>query len=424
VSYLTRFKTNNRRASISYIALFFLSFLFATTSLYAQDGKAIFNTNCASCHHPTKSSTGPALQGITNEVDMDWLYSWVKNSGALIESGDKRAVAVYEEYNRLAMPPFPSLSNDDIDAIFDYVNNFSDAPAGGGGEAQTAAVEKKDSTWLYAIITIMLLILVIVLSKVNKTLKKIANDQKGIPNKKDVPLFRNKVFITLSSIVLIVLAGYYAVSGGSRMGIQKNYMPEQPIFYSHKVHAGINQINCLYCHAGAESSRQAMIPSTNVCMNCHKQIDEYTGEQLYTYEGKKVDGTAEIQKLYEYAGWDPDLNDYLRDAEGNIMAKPIEWVKIHNLPDHVYFNHAQHVSVGNVQCQTCHGPVQDMDEVYQFETLSMGWCVNCHRQTKVDFVDNDYYSIYQKYHDEIKEGTREGVTVADIGGLDCQKCHY
>ncbi|HLS70292.1 MAG TPA: c-type cytochrome [Chitinophagaceae bacterium] len=424
MSYLTRFKTNNRRASISYIALFFLSFLFATTSLYAQDGKAIFNTNCASCHHPTKSSTGPALQGITNEVDMDWLYSWVKNSGALIESGDKRAVAVYEEYNRLAMPPFPSLSNDDIDAIFDYVNNFSDAPAGGGGEAQTAAVEKKDSTWLYAIITIMLLILVIVLSKVNKTLKKIANDQKGIPNKKDVPLFRNKVFITLSSIVLIVLAGYYAVSGGSRMGIQKNYMPEQPIFYSHKVHAGINQINCLYCHAGAESSRQAMIPSTNVCMNCHKQIDEYTGEQLYTYEGKKVDGTAEIQKLYEYAGWDPDLNDYLRDAEGNIMAKPIEWVKIHNLPDHVYFNHAQHVSVGNVQCQTCHGPVQDMDEVYQFETLSMGWCVNCHRQTKVDFVDNDYYSIYQKYHDEIKEGTREGVTVADIGGLDCQKCHY
>lgn len=424
VSYLTRFKTNNRRASISYIALFFLSFLFATTSLYAQDGKAIFNTNCASCHHPTKSSTGPALQGITDEVDMDWLYSWVKNSGALIESGDKRAVAVYEEYNRLAMPPFPSLSNDDIDAIFDYVNNFSDAPAGGGGEAQTAAVEKKDSTWLYAIITVMLLILVIILSKVNKTLKKIANDQKGIPNKKDVPLFRNKVFIALSSIVLIVLAGYYAVSGGSRMGIQKNYMPEQPIFYSHKVHAGINQINCLYCHAGAESSRQAMIPSTNVCMNCHKQIDEYTGEQLYTYEGKKVDGTAEIQKLYEYAGWDPDLNDYLRDAEGNIMAKPIEWVKIHNLPDHVYFNHAQHVSVGNVQCQTCHGPVQDMDEVYQFETLSMGWCVNCHRQTKVDFVDNDYYSIYQKYHDEIKEGTREGVTVADIGGLDCQKCHY
>lgn len=424
VSYLTRFKTNNRRASVSYIALFFLSFLFATTSLYAQDGKAIFNTNCASCHHPTKSSTGPALQGITNEVDMDWLYAWVKNSGAVIESGDKRAVAVYEEYNRLAMPPFPSLSNEDIDAIFEYVDNFSDAPAGGAGEAQTAAVEKKDSTWLYAIITVMLLILVIVLSKVNKTLKKIANDQKGIPNKKDVPLFRNKVFIALSSIVLIVLAGYYAVSGGSRMGIQKNYMPEQPIFYSHKVHAGINQINCLYCHAGAESSRQAMIPSTNVCMNCHKQIDEYTGEQLYTYEGKKVDGTAEIQKLYEYAGWDPDLNDYLRDAEGNIMAKPIEWVKIHNLPDHVYFNHAQHVSVGNVQCQTCHGPVQDMDEVYQFETLSMGWCVNCHRQTKVDFVDNDYYSIYQKYHDEIKEGTREGVTVADIGGLDCQKCHY
>lgn len=424
MSYLFRSNATKSRAGISKIALFLLSFVFATSFVFAQDGRAIFNTNCASCHHPIKESTGPALQGIADQVDAEWLYAWVKNSGALIASGDKRANDVYNEYNRIAMPPFPGLSNEDIDAIFEYADSFVDPASvtadGGGG----AVVEKKDNTWLYAVITVMLLILVVILSKVNKTLKKISNDQKNIPNKKDVPLFRNKIFITLSTIVLVVLAGYYIVNGGSKMGIQQNYMPEQPIFYSHKVHAGINQINCLYCHAGAESSRQAMIPSVNVCMNCHKQIDEYTGEDLYTYEGKKVDGTAEIQKLYEYAGWDPDLRDYLRDADGEIMAKPIEWVKIHNLPDHVYFNHAQHVSVGNVQCQTCHGPVQDMDEVYQFETLSMGWCVNCHRQTKVDFIDNDYYSIFQKYHDEIKAGTRDGVTVADIGGIDCQKCHY
>lgn len=404
-------------------ALFVFSILLASTSVFAQDGKAIFNTNCASCHHPIKESTGPSLKGIRAEAGEEWLYKWVKNSSALIQSGDKRAVEVYNEYNKLPMPPFPGLSEDDIDAIFDYVDNFQDASAGGATGSEVA-VEKKDNTWLYAIITGMLIILVIILSNVNKTLKKIANDQKGIPNKKEVPLYRNKVFITISTIVLVVLAGYYMVNGGSKMGIQKNYMPEQPIFYSHKVHAGINQINCLYCHAGAESSRQAMIPSVNVCMNCHKQIDEYTGEDLYTYEGKKVDGTAEIHKLYEYAGWDPELRDYLRDEEGNIMTKDIEWVKIHNVPDHVYFNHAQHVSVGNVQCQTCHGPVQEMDEVFQFETLSMGWCVNCHRQTNVDFVDNDYYSIFQKYHDEIKAGTREGVTVADVGGLDCQKCHY
>lgn len=426
MSYVSRFRTNIGRARVSFVALFVLSLLFAFNSSFAQDGQAIFTNSCASCHHPTKASTGPALQGITDEVDMEYLYAWVKNSGALIESGNERAVRVYNEFNKLPMPP-NDLTNEEIDAVFDYVNSYVDAPAKTDSETTavaTSAPVAKDNTWLYGVITLMLLALVFILSKVNRTLKRVSNDQKGLPNEKDVPFFRNKVFVAAGAIVLSILAGFYIVNGSANMGIQQNYMPEQPIFYSHKVHAGINQINCLYCHAGAETSRQAMIPSVNVCMNCHKQIDEYTGEDLFTYEGKRVDGTAEIQKLYEYAGWDPDLRDYLRDNDGNIMAKPIEWVKIHNLPDHVYFNHAQHVSVGDVQCQTCHGPVQDMDEVYQFETLSMGWCVNCHRQTEVDFVDNDYYSIYQKYHDEIKEGTREGVTVADIGGTDCAKCHY
>jgi hypothetical protein len=193
------------------------------------------------------------------------------------------------------------------------------------------------------------------------------------------------------------------------------------------VHAGINQINCLYCHAGAEKSRQAMIPSSNVCMNCHKGISEYTGaaeHPLKTKEGKIIDGTAEIKKLYDYAGWDPVKKEYRRKANGEIDAKPIEWVKIHNLPDHVYFNHSQHVVVGKVQCQQCHGPIQEMDEVFQFSPLSMGWCVNCHRQTNVQFESNNYYSIYQKYHAELKAGKRTGVTVEEIGGLECQKCHY
>jgi hypothetical protein len=160
-------------------------------------------------------------------------------------------------------------------------------------------------------------------------------------------------------------------------------------------------------------------------MNCHKQINEYTGtEKLITAEGKEVDGTAEIQKLYKYAGWYPQRKDYIRDAKGDIIAKPIAWTKIHNLPDHVYFNHSQHVKVGKVQCQRCHGPIQEMDEVYQFAPLSMGWCINCHRQTKVQFTDNKYYTIYEKYHEEIKSGKRTDVTVEDIGGTECQKCHY
>lgn len=170
-----------------------------------------------------------------------------------------------------------------------------------------------------------------------------------------------------------------------------------------------------------------MIPSSNVCMNCHKQINEYTGDAehpLYTAEGKKIDGTAEIQKLYKYAGWDPVAKQYIRDEKGNIKATPIKWTKIHNLPDHVYFNHSQHVAVGKVQCQRCHGPIQEMDEVYQFAPLSMGWCINCHRQTQVQFTNNNYYSIFEKYHEELKSGKRTGVTVDDIGGTECQRCHY
>lgn len=417
-----RLQSFTRKTGVALLAT--VLFLISSSQLVAQDGKALFQTNCASCHNPVKDATGPALKGTMAKVpSQDWLYAWVRNSAAVIASGDKYANQIYNEWNKTAMTPFPNLSNEEIDAIFEYVEAYevpSTAPAGGG-----AGVEKKDNTWLYATITVVLALMVWILARINKTLRKVANDQRNIPNKKDVPVFRNKIVIALSSIILLVLAGYWMVNGAILMGSQQNYMPEQPIFYSHKVHAGINQINCLYCHAGAEKSRQAMIPSTNVCMNCHKQIDEYTGtEKLVTYEGREIDGTAEIQKLYEYAGWDPEKKDYKRDKDGNIMAKPVEWVKIHNLPDHVYFNHAQHVAIGQVPCQSCHGPVQEMDEVHQFAPLSMGWCINCHRQTNVQFVDNDYYSIFQKYHDEIKAGTRDGVTVAELGGTECQKCHY
>lgn len=423
MSYYLRSKSLVRHTNVIIIAVLF-SFLFNAQSSFAQDGKALFQSNCASCHNPIKESTGPALKGMAADApSKEWLYSWVKNSAALIASGDKRANDVYNQYNKMAMPPFPNLSNEEIDAIFEYVDAYE--PPGAAVAGPQAAPVEKDNTWLYTLITLVLAVLVIVLSRVNKTLKRVANEQEGTPNKKEVPILRNKIFIAISSITLMILAGYWIVNGAVLMGSQQNYMPEQPIFYSHKVHAGINQINCLYCHSGAESSRQAMIPSANVCMNCHKQIDEYTGtEKLVTYEGREVDGTAEIQKLYKYAGWDPIRKDYIRDKEGNIKSKPIEWVKVHNLPDHVYFNHAQHVSVGQIQCQTCHGEVTEMDEVFQFSTLSMGWCINCHRQTNVQFKENDYYSIFQKYHDEIKAGTREGVTEAELGGTECQKCHY
>ena len=106
------------------------------------------------------------------------------------------------------------------------------------------------------------------------------------------------------------------------------------------------------------------------------------------------------------------------------QGKEVEWVRIHNLPDHVYFNHSQHVNAGKVQCQTCHGPIQEMDEVKQFSDLSMGWCVNCHRETKVQFTSNKFYSIYEKFHEDLKKNPSDSITVAKIGGTECQKCHY
>ena len=385
-------------------------------------------SNCASCHNPLKDATWPALQNIDKTFpDKEWGYKWIHNSAALISAGDPTAVAVFNKFNKTAMTAFPSLSNEDIDAILKYVDEYKAPEAAKPAAAATGNEHAESNSWVYTIITLALVLLVIILWRANAGLKRVANEKQGIPTEKEIPLYRSKLVIAITAIVIFIMAGYWLVNGAINEGRQQNYQPLQPIFYSHKVHAGINQVNCLYCHAGAEKSRQAMIPSSNVCMNCHKQIDQYTGaadHKLITAEGKEVNGNEQIQLLYKYAGWDPTSKMYKRDAVGNILATPIQWVKIHNLPDHVYFNHSQHVKVGQVQCQTCHGPVQEMDEVYQFSALSMGWCINCHRQTQVQFESNNYYSIFQKYHDEIKSGQRTGVTEADMGGTECQKCHY
>ena len=416
------------RVHIRILTVFVFTTLFSLFAfdVEAQDGKALFQANCASCHHPIKDATGPALKGVRDRApSAEWLHDWVRNSAAVVASGDAYANEVYNSWNKTAMTSFTNLSNEEIDAIIDYAEAYEVPPPPGGDTAGAAAQDTGGNTWLYFILTLVLLMVAVILSQVNKLLNKNANEKLGLPTKKSVPFYRNKVYIALAGVLCFIGIGVYLSKGGVNMGRQQGYMPEQPIFYSHKVHAGVNQINCQYCHSGAEKSRHAMVPATNVCMNCHKQINEYTGtEELVTAEGKKINGTEEIQKLYEYAGWDPAAKDYKRDAEGNILAKPIPWVKIHNLPDHVYFNHSVHVVSGKVACQQCHGNIEEMDEVKQVAELSMGWCINCHRETNVQFADNHYYSIFEKYHQEIKEGKRTDVKVSDIGGLECQKCHY
>ncbi|MBS1973244.1 MAG: c-type cytochrome [Bacteroidetes bacterium] len=392
--------------------------------LSAQDGKQLFQTNCASCHNPIKVVIGPALKGASERVpDKKLLHEWIHNNTAVLSSGNKYFNDLYSQYNKTPMNTFPNLSDADIDAILKYADSFqppTSAPTAGGA---TATAPESDNSLLYGILTIILAVIMLTLLQVNSNLKKLSDDKEGIPAAEPIPFYRNKAYITFVILILFVIGGYFLVQAAIGLQRTKDYQPEQPIFYSHKVHAGINQISCLYCHGGAWESKQASVPSLNICMNCHMQISEYTGkDKLYREDGAEVDGTQEIQKLYSYTGWDPQSLKYTKPG------KPVEWIKIHNLPDHVFFSHAQHVRAGKVQCQTCHGPIQQMNEVKQFADLSMGWCINCHRTTKVNFPDstgnngNKFYSIYEKFHKELKPG--DSITVEKIGGTECQKCHY
>jgi len=404
-------------------------FLFITLSssignqLNAQDGKALFSQNCASCHAVNKKLTGPALAGVEDRwPDKKNLYSWIKNNAAFLKTGDPYANKLYNEYNKTAMNLFPGLADKDIDAILAYIKTVPAAGAAPvGGAAAEAPKEESDSTLVFGLLTLILAVVSLILLQVNSNLKKLSSDKAGIASANPVPFYRNKAYIAFIAIILFIAGGYMTTKGAMGLGRSKDYQPEQPIYYSHKVHAGVNQINCQYCHTGTYQGKQATLPSVNVCMNCHMAINEYKGAPLVRENGDVVDGTAEIKKLYKYAGF---TEGQPWDAAN---AKPIEWVRIHNLPDHVYFNHAQHVNAGQVACQQCHGEIQKMGEVKQFSDLSMGWCINCHRNTQVQFKDNGFYSIYEKFHADLKSGkidSTKGITVEKIGGTECQKCHY
>ena len=415
--------TFRRISRILAAGIFFLSISFAN-KVTAQDGKALFNANCASCHKMDKDLTGPALMGVHDRWNNDKLLSlWVKNWNKAVASGDAYAVKI-KDWSPSSMTVFEgTLSDAQIDAILGYIKAWK-PEAKPTAAAAGAPAEEGDNTLLFGILTLILAVISFTLLQVNASLKKMADEKAGEPVIEPVPFWRNKAYIATLTVILFCVGGYLTSKGAMALGRSKDYTPTQPIFYSHKVHAGANQVNCLYCHGGAEQGKHANIPSVNVCMNCHKAINEYVkGPKLYDEEGNEVDGTAEIQKLYKYAGFDP-ANAAAWDPS---KAQPIEWVKIHNLPDHVYFNHSQHVKAGKVACQTCHGEIQKMDEVKQFSDLSMGWCINCHRETKVQFKDNGFYSIYEKYHNDLKSGkidSTKGITVEKIGGTECQKCHY
>lgn len=431
---------NNHKYLFHKLTLLIVALFLSVSSVLAQDaagdvpeGKKLFMANCASCHNGDMKSdmTGPALGGVQSQwTDQSKLHEWISNNIKLTASGYEKAVEV-SKLKPSVMPPFPNLNDKQISDILAFIDaKFTGKGEGGdkpaGGEAATVAEpEGQSNNLMYGIVTLILGLGALVLLYVNATLKKAALEAENIKSAPKLPFYRDKTYIAIGAILLFIIGGYFTTTAMINLNRQENYQPKQPIFYSHKVHAGLNQISCLYCHGNAWDSKTAAIPSVNVCMNCHKTIQKYNGPELKDANGNVVNGTNEIQKLYEYAGFDPTK----ADAWDPSKAKPIEWVKIHNLPDHVYFNHSQHIRVGNVQCQTCHGEVTAMDEVHQASQLSMGWCVNCHRETKVNFnadasSGNKFYSIYEKFHNDIKSGKMDSVTVKDIGGLECQKCHY
>ncbi len=405
----------------------------------AAEGEQLYKANCTACHAINEKVVGPALKDVHKRRESAWLLKWIKNSQKLIASGDPVAVQVYKENNESPMLAFENLSDAQITSIVDYIKKESEAPAAPvvASTVNTTPSQTNDNangTGFYSngtyyaliVMSLVLAIIVFVLFRIRKVVdglyeqkypEAVAAEKAQEVSWKDNKLsFRYKLFkkhpvvgTIIVSLLFMVIFGLLGFDYGNKeIGVQKGYAPTQPINYSHELHAGTYKINCLYCHSGADKSKQATIPSASTCMNCHMHV-----------QAKKEDGkvSPEIQKIYNAVGWDAEKRMY----DPSKPKTPIKWVRIHNLPDHAYFNHAQHVKIGKVECQACHGPIETMKVVSQQKSLQMGWCINCHREANVDVANNDYY---EKLHANLKIEGQTSITVAQNGGLECGKCHY
>jgi len=375
-------------------------------------GQSLFNTNCKTCHRLDQKLVGPALRGVTERRELEWIKKFILNTQLVIQSGDATAVALYEEYNQSVMPAFEFLSDDDLMNLLAYVEYgdkavpVAEAAAGaeGIGGGGGSGIPSEYLTIILAVLVIVLLLVLIVLGLIVSVLTKYMNnnekldeDDKAFINQKTdyKAILKSDGFILIITTVVLAFVVKTAIDGLYTIGIQQGYAPSQPIAYSHELHAGQYEIPCQYCHTGVEIGKSASIPSANICMNCHMHIQNVDGKEGIS---------PEIAKIY--------------DAYDN--NQPIEWVRVHNLPDLAYFNHSQHVAVGGVECQTCHGPIEEMEVVYQHSALTMGWCIDCHRNTNVVTAGNEYYDKLVQLHSPSKDALK----VKDIGGLECAKCHY
>jgi len=456
----------------------------ATEDAGYTKGKQIFDKNCAVCHKiSTEKLIGPGLLDVTKRRDKVWIGKFIRGSQDMVKSGDKTANELFKANGQIPMPDHKFLTDDDVSNLIGYIENYKPEAA----KAVTVDINKKDGftseeikrgerlflgvipfekgTTLncascHAIqntdtlnFNPSLLDLAVAWKEPNgtniyqvlssPTSQRMTDSHKGLQlsdkeifditsyfseiaktglkNEKTFPA-RLMLFLFMGVLMALALADllYFrkvkykivhifillgglsvhttmAIQEGTKLGRTKDYAPDQPIKFSHKVHAGQNKMDCEYCHSIASYSKSAGIPSPSLCLNCHKVVTQ----------GARS-GKFEINKIYRAIQ----------------SGQSIPWVRIHKLPDHVFFSHAQHVDAGKVKCQECHGRVEEMDLVKQATDLSMGWCVNCHRRTAVNIADNKYYETFKKLHDDFKSGKVKKVTVEQVGGLDCAKCHY
>ena len=441
------------------IAIYVL--LSTSASIYAQgdakNGEKLFKANCTACHALDKQLVGPALGGLVDRLkkeqnlDTDWIRKWVKDNKALRASGDKYANEVFAKFNKTEMLAFPNLSDKDIDDILEYTTNPpAPEPAADAATASdtnsVAALEmaQKQSTNSKVILISLIAIgglLLWLLLKLRQLVKLQQTEElAGLNATRAVSfgdMYRKYSYIGKGVLVVLgIFAAYGIWNWLMWVGVYKGYKPEQPIYFSHKIHAGENKIDCQLCHSSAKYGKVSEVPSMNVCMNCHKMISEYKGK--YIEPGKdKAFYDGEIQKIYSAVGWDPASQQYTGKTQ------PVEWTRIHNMPDFVYFNHAQHVVAGenaiitsfnkknpeakiDVVCKACHGQIDTMNVVQMANDFTMGWCIECHRTTEVDMTNGYNKEYFKNLHDKLKKqyGSGTKVTVAAIGGLECGKCHY
>lgn len=421
-----------------------LSFLFSSSviaqvdsaAVAAVDAEGVFKANCSSCHSycPDEVVSAPTLYDVSKRWagKKELLYQWVKDPNAALATGDEYVQKLVKDNKpKFGMMAAQSVSDTEIEAILLWIESGAvcedDEPTiGGENKFIDRCPEQESTSWLWLLIIGLILMVVIFtaagVKRQLQTVKKSTDGEEPLSDGtygshlKEI-LWNNKKTFTVIILVFVFFGArdvwYQLKDVGVYGGYENqcdNYAPEQPIAFSHRVHAGMNEINCEYCHHSASKSKHAGIPSANVCMNCH----------IHVKEGR-ITGTEEIQKIYDAVDWDPEARAYGDETE------PIKWVKVHNLPDHVYFNHSQHVVVGGIECQTCHGPVEETDVVEQYSALTMGWCINCHNETSVKFNDNGYY---QEMHERLSaEDLRkmledDAITAREMGGWECAKCHY